>query len=265
MEDLFYAGGIPALMKEIEACLHLEALTVTGKTIEENIENSEVLNPDVIRSLANPLNPEGGIAVLKGNLAPGGAVLKQTAAAPELLTHTGPALVFENREDLLNRIDDPELDVTPDSVLVLRNAGPKGGPGMPEWGQLPIPKKMLEEGVEDMVRISDARMSGTSYGTVVLHVAPESAEGGPLAIVRDGDLIELDVSQRLLRLHVSEMEIASRLAQWDAPSPHYGRGYGRLFLDHVLQAPQGCDFDFLIGKRIENEDLPARYARMGHS
>ncbi len=264
MEDLFYAGGIPALMNEIRASLHTDAITVTGRSIGENIAAAEIHNHDVIRPSSNPLNPEGGIAVLKGNLAPEGAVLKQTAATPGLLVHSGPAVVFENREDLLSRIDSPELDVTAESVLVLRNAGPKGAPGMPEWGQLPIPKKLLEQGVEDMVRLSDARMSGTSYGTAVLHVAPESAEGGPLAIVRDGDIVELNVPERRLQLQVSDEEIAARLATWTPPEPHYRSGYGKLFLDHVLQAPLGCDFDFLGGKR-RDDDLPARYARMGHS
>ncbi len=264
MEDLFYAGGIPALMNEIRASLHTDAITVTGRSIGENIAAAEIHNHDVIRPSSNPLNPEGGIAVLKGNLAPEGAVLKQTAATPGLLVHSGPAVVFENREDLLSRIDSPELDVTAESVLVLRNAGPKGAPGMPEWGQLPIPKKLLKQGVEDMVRLSDARMSGTSYGTAVLHVAPESAEGGPLAIVRDGDIVELNVPERRLQLQVSDEEIAARLATWTPPEPHYRSGYGKLFLDHVLQAPLGCDFDFLGGKR-RDDDLPARYARMGHS
>ena len=264
MEDLFYAGGIPALMNEIRTSLHTDAITVTGRSIGENIAAAEIHNLDVIRPTSNPLNSEGGIAVLKGNLAPAGAVLKQTAATPELMVHSGPAVVFENREDLLSRIDSPELDVTAESVLVLRNAGPKGAPGMPEWGQLPIPKKLLEQGVEDMVRLSDARMSGTSYGTVVLHVAPESAEGGPLAIVHDGDIVELNVPERRLQLQVSDEEIAARLAEWKPPEPHYRSGYGKLFLDHVSQAPLGCDFDFLEGKRT-GDDLPARYARMGHS
>ncbi len=264
MEDLFYAGGIPALMNEIRTSLHTDAITVTGRSIGENIAAAEIHNLDVIRPTSNPLNPEGGIAVLKGNLAPAGAVLKQTAATPELMVHSGPAVVFENREDLLSRIDSPELEVTAESVLVLRNAGPKGAPGMPEWGQLPIPKKLLEQGVEDMVRLSDARMSGTSYGTVVLHVAPESAEGGPLAIVRDGDIVELNVPERRLQLQVSDEEIAARLAEWKPPEPHYRSGYGKLFLDHVSQAPLGCDFDFLEGKRSK-DDLPTRYARMGHS
>ena len=264
MEDFFYAGGIPALMNEIRATLHSDAITVTGRSIGENVATAEIHNREVIRPISNALSSEGGIAVLKGNLAPGGAILKQTAATPDLLVHSGPAVVFETREDLLARIDSPDLDVTAESVLVLRNAGPKGAPGMPEWGQLPIPRKLLDQGVEDMVRLSDARMSGTSYGTVALHVAPESAEGGPLAIVQDGDIIELNVPERRLHLHVSDEEIAERLARWSPPKPHYSSGYGKLFLDHVLQAPVGCDFDFLTGKRTK-DDLPARYARMGHS
>jgi dihydroxy-acid dehydratase len=264
MEDFFYAGGISALMNEIRETLHCDAITVTGRSIGENVATAEIQNHEVIRPIPDPLSSEGGIAVLKGNLAPEGALLKQTAATPDLLVHSGPAVVFETREDLLSRIDSPELDVTAESVLVLRNAGPKGAPGMPEWGQLPIPKKLLDQGVEDMVRLSDARMSGTSYGTVVLHVAPESAEGGPLAVVQNGDMIELNVPERSLHLRIPDEGIADRLARWSPPKPHYTSGYGRLFLDHVLQAHLGCDFDFLTGKR-SGGDLPARYARMGHS
>lgn len=264
MEDFFYAGGISALMNEIRATLHCDAITVTGRSIGENVASAEIHNREVIRPIPDPLSSEGGIAILKGNLAPAGALLKQTAATPGLLVHSGPAVVFETREDLLSRIDSPDLDVTAESVLVLRNAGPKGAPGMPEWGQLPIPRKLLDQGVEDMVRLSDARMSGTSYGTVVLHVAPESAEGGPLAVVQDGDIVELNVPERRLHLHISDEEIADRLAGWSPPKPHYTSGYGKLFLDHVLQAHLGCDFDFLAGKR-SGDDLPARYARMGHS
>lgn len=264
MEDLFYAGGIPALMREIQELLHCETITVTGRSIGENIASAKAFNDSVIRRRSNPLNPQGGIVVLRGNLAPAGAVLKQTAATPSLLVHSGPAVVFENREDLLSRIDRPELPVTAESVLVLRNAGPKGAPGMPEWGQLPIPRKLLAQGVQDMVRLSDARMSGTSYGTVVLHIAPESAEGGPLAIVRDGDTVELNVPERRLQLKVSDQEIAERLKKWTPPESHFKSGYGKLFLEHVTQAPEGCDFDFLKGKRA-GDDLPARYARMGHS
>jgi dihydroxy-acid dehydratase len=265
MEDMFYAGGVPALMEEIRELLHIDALTVTGKTIGENIAGTRSQNPEVIRPLSNPVSQEGGTVVLKGNLAPDGAVLKHTAASPHLLRHSGKAVVFENREDLAARIDSPDLEVNADSVLVLKNAGPLGAPGMPEWGQLPIPKRLLEKGVEDMVRISDARMSGTSYGTAILHVAPESAAGGPLAIVQDGDIIELNVPERSLSLRVSEAEIQARMADWKPPARHYQRGYGRLFQEHVLQANEGCDFDFLVGKGGENDDLAPHYARMGHS
>jgi L-arabonate dehydrase len=265
MEDLYYAGGIPALMREIAELLHLDALTVTGKTIGENIATAQIYNRDVIRSREAPLHPEGGIAVLRGNLAPDRAVLKQTAATPRLLRHRGRAVVFKNRDDLLNRIDDPDLDVDADSVLVLQNAGPCGAPGMPEWGQLPIPKKLLDQGITDMVRISDARMSGTSYGTVVLHTAPESAIGGPLAIVQDGDMIELDVEARRLHLDLPDAEIQDRLARWEPPQHHFRRGYGWMFQKHVLQANQGCDFDFLRKVEEPADDMAARYALMGHS
>ena len=265
MEDMFYAGGVPALMKEIEDLLHLDALTVTGKSIGENIGDAVIHDPRVIRPRDKALHPEGGTVILRGNLAPDGAVIKQTAASNSLMVHKGKAVVFQDRKDLLSRIDDPDLEVEASSVLVLKNAGPKGAPGMPEWGQLPIPKKLLKEGVEDMVRISDARMSGTAYGTAVLHVAPESAVGGPLALVRDGDLIELNVPERRLDLHVSQEELARRRAEWTPPAAHYQRGYGKLFLDHVLQADKGCDFDFLQGKHSDNPDLAPLYARMGHS
>jgi dihydroxy-acid dehydratase len=265
MEDFFYAGGVPAIMKEISSLLDMECLTINGLTLGENLSEVETINRDIIRSLQDPIHEEGGIVVLRGNLAPKGAVIKQTAATPGLLTHRGQAVVFKNREDLIRRIDDPDLDVTADSVLVLQNAGPKGAPGMPEWGQLPIPKKLLQQGVTDMVRISDARMSGTSYGTTVLHISPESACGGPLAIVQTGDWIELDVPGRELRLVIDDRKLANRLQTWKPPDPHYRRGYGRLFLEHVLQADQGCDFDFLTGKRDLEDDLAPGYARMGHS
>ena len=247
MEDLFYAGGIPAVMKQLLPLLHGDALTVTGRTQAENLESAEVTNPEVIRSLDDPLQPEGGLSILRGNLAPDGAVIKHAAATLALLNHRGPALVFKDVADLKARIHDPALDVTPDHVLVLQNSGPIGGPGMPEVGNLPIPQKLLKQGVRDMLRISDARMSGTSYGAIVLHVAPESALGGPLALVRDGDEIELDVEARRLHLHVSEAELAERRAQWSAPSPAFQRGYGQLYLQHVNQAPLGVDFDFLRG------------------
>jgi dihydroxyacid dehydratase/phosphogluconate dehydratase len=205
-------------------------------------------NDDVIRSLAMPISSEGGTVILKGNLCPEGAVLKQSAASPHLLVHRGRAVVFEDHADLHARIDDPELPVNETSVLVLKHVGPKGAPGMPEWGAAPIPQKLLKKGVKDMVRISDARMSGTSYGTVVLHVSPEAEAGGPLALVRDGDLIELDVPGRRLTLKISDEELARRRAGWKPRPPHYTRGYGKLFLDHVLQAHEGVDFDFLRGK-----------------
>jgi len=248
MEDLFYAGGIPAVLKQLLPLLHGDALTVTGRTLAENIAAAEVSNPDVIRSLDDPLEAEGGLSILRGNLAPDGAVIKHAAATPALCQHRGPALVFKDADDVKARIHDPALDVTPDHVLVLQNAGPIGGPGMPEIGNLPIPQKLLKQGVRDMVRISDARMSGTSYGTIVLHVAPEAAIGGPLALVRDGDEIELNVAERRLQLHVSDAELAERRAEWSPPPPAYERGYGQLYLRSVNQAPLGCDFDFLRGR-----------------
>ena len=248
MEDLFYAGGIPAVLKELLPLLHGDALTVTGRTLAENVADAAVSNRDVIRSLDGPLAPEGGLSILRGNLAPDGAVIKHAAATPALCQHRGPALVFKDADDVKARIHDPALDVTPEHVLVLQNAGPIGGPGMPEIGNLPIPQKLLKQGIRDMARISDGRMSGTSYGTIVLHVAPEAAIGGPLALVRDGDEIELNVAERRLQLHVSDAELAERRAQWSAPPPAYQRGYGQLYLRSVNQAPLGCDFDFLRGK-----------------
>jgi len=245
MEDMYYAGGLPAVMRELQGQLKLNALTVSGKTAGENIASAECFNRDVIRPFKQPLKPEGGTVILKGNLAPHGAVIKQTAASPALLKHRGRAVVFENYKDLLARVDDPSLDVDESCVLVLKRGGPKGAPGMPEWGDMPIPKKLLEAGVRDMVRLSDARMSGTAYGTVVLHVSPEAAVGGPLAIVKDGDLIELDVPGRRLELLAPDGEIKNRLAGWQPSAPHYQRGYGKMFLDHIMQAHEGCDFDFL--------------------
>jgi len=227
--------------------LHGDALTVTGRTMAENVANAEVYNRDIIRPLAEPLKPEGGLTVLRGNLAPDGAVIKHAAATPALLQHRGRAIVFKSIQDLKERVNDPNLDVRPEDVLVLQNAGPVGGPGMPEVGNLPIPEKLLKQGIRDMVRISDGRMSGTAYGTIVLHVAPESAIGGPLALVQDGDEIELDLAGRRLTLHVSDEELARRRTAWQAPNRAFGRGYGRLYLEHVLQAPQGVDFDFLQG------------------
>jgi L-arabonate dehydrase len=248
MEDFFYAGGLPVVLKELLPLLHRDALTVTGKSIADNVSAATNHNDDVIRSLAMPISSEGGTVILKGNLCPEGAVLKQSAASPHLLVHRGQAVVFEDHADLHARIDDPELPVDETSVLVLKRVGPKGAPGMPEWGAAPIPQKLLRKGVKDMVRISDARMSGTSYGTVVLHVSPEAEAGGPLALVCDGDLIELDVPGRRLTLNISDEELARRRAGWKPRPPHYTRGYGKLFLDHVLQAHEGVDFDFLRGK-----------------
>jgi len=248
MEDFFYAGGVPAVMAQIEDLLHLDAITVSGRTVRENIAGAEILDPEVIRTSEDPLDVGGALVVLRGSLCPDGAVMKITAADPRLLAHEGRAVVFEDIHDLAARVDDPELVCDASSVMVLRNAGPIGAPGMPEWGHLPIPSKLLREGVSDLLRISDARMSGTSYGAVVLHVAPESAVGGPLALVRDGDLIRLDVSERRLDLVVDEAELAARRASWEPPSRKDVRGFRRLHLDHVLQANEGCDFDFLRGK-----------------
>lgn len=245
MEDFYYAGGLRALLARLPDLLDLECRTVNGRTLGENIDGQQVYDPDVIRPRNDPLHATGGTAVLRGNLAPHGAIIKPTAAEAHLLAHTGPAVVFEDIDDLYARIDDPDLEVSADSVLVLKNAGPHGAPGMPEWGQLPIPKKLLEQGVRDMVRISDCRMSGTSYGACVLHVAPEAAVGGPLALVRDGDAITLDVERRVIAMAVSDEELARRRGEWRRPEPHYQRGYGSLFLRHVTQANEGCDFDFL--------------------
>jgi len=245
MEDFYYAGGLRALLAQICELLHPDCSTVNGKTLGENISGAKVCNADVIRSLDNAVAPQGGTAILYGNLAPNGAVIKSTAAEKRLLQHTGRAVVFKDYNDMAARIDDESLDVDENSVLVLQNAGPLGGPGMPEWGMLPIPKKLLKRGVRDLVRISDARMSGTSYGACVLHVAPESFIGGPLAFVRDGDLIELDTPNRKLNLQISEEELAKRRAGWVKPERRYERGFGALFSEHVTQADRGCDFDFL--------------------
>jgi dihydroxy-acid dehydratase len=247
MEDFHYAGGLRGLMARLRDLLKTDALTVNGRTLAENVEDAPVFNDLVIAPREKPLGPEGGLAVLRGNLAPNGAVIKHTAMERRFLKHAGNALVFRDYNDLAARIDDPALPATPDSVLVLQNAGPLGGPGMPEWGMLPLPKKLLEQGVRDMVRVSDARMSGTSYGACVLHVAPESFVGGPLALVRDGDVIELDVPARRIALRVGDAELAIRRASWrprEFPQP---RGYGALYARHVTQADQGCDFDFLAG------------------
>ncbi len=247
MEDFYYAGGLLGLLNRLRDCLHTGCLTVNGETLGHNLEAAVVCNDEVIATRQQPVGPEGGVAVLRGNLAPNGAVIKHTAAEPRLLRHAGPAVVFRNYNDLEARIDDPALPVTADSVLVLQDAGPLGAPGMPEWGMLPIPKKLLAQGVRDMVRISDARMSGTSYGTCVLHVAPESFIGGPLAFVRDGDIIELDVPERRLTLRVSDEEMARRRSEWTPRQVQYPRGFGRMYADHVTQADRGCDFDFLEG------------------
>ena len=245
MEDFYYAGGLKALLKEIGDLLNLDCLTVSGRTLGENIRTAKISNSEVIRSINNPVSAKGGTAILFGNLAPNGAVIKPTAAEPRLLQHTGPAVVFKDYNDLAARINDEDLIVDDNSVLVLQNAGPLGGPGMPEWGMLPIPEKLLRQGVRDLVRISDSRMSGTAYGACVLHVSPESYVGGPLALVREGDLIELDVPNRRLHLQVSDEELAQRRSEWQPPEPRYARGFGALYAAHVTQAEQGCDFDFL--------------------
>jgi dihydroxy-acid dehydratase len=243
MQDFFEAGGLRALMSRLSLA---DAPTVAGPLLA-GLDGAEVFDDDVIRPLDNPVSETGGLAVLRGSLAPDGCVIKHSAASRELLRHRGPAVVFEDYADLKARIDDPALDVSVDSVLVLRNAGPLGGPGMPEWGMLPIPKKLLEQGVRDMVRISDARMSGTAYGTCVLHVAPESFVGGPLALVQSGDVVSLDVPGRRLDLEVAEDELARRRSVWVPREFPAGRGYERLFAEHVTQADAGCDFDFLHG------------------
>ncbi|MGP0072309.1 MAG: IlvD/Edd family dehydratase [Bryobacteraceae bacterium] len=245
MEDLFHAGGVPAVMNRIQDLLNVECETVNGHTIGENIRGAKPLSDTVIRSRERAVYLEGGIAILHGNLAPNGAVIKQAAASPDLLQHRGRAYVFETRAEMLAQIDRDDLPVNRDTVLVMRNCGPKGAPGFPEWGHIPMPRRLLNEGVVDMVRISDARMSGTSYGTVVLHVAPESAVGGPLALVQTGDEILLDVPNRKLELLVASDELEARGRRFTPPPRHYDRGYGRLFLDHVTQADRGCDFDFL--------------------
>jgi dihydroxy-acid dehydratase len=247
MEDFYYAGGLSALLEGMRDLLELDVLTCTGKTLGEDIAGAKIHNPDVIHTPDNPMQAEGGLIVLRGNLAPDGAVIKTTAADPEMLQHAGRAMVFDDYNDMAAKLEDPDLDVDANSILILRNSGPQGGPGMPEWGMLPIPKKLLKQGVRDMVRISDARMSGTSYGTCVLHVSPESWVGGPLALVKTGDIVELDVAGRKLSLKVSDEELAERRKQWK-PQPHkFERGFGKLFSEHIRQANEGCDFDFLEG------------------
>jgi len=245
MEDLHRAGGLPTLLRELKPLLHLDALTITGRTLGEEIDATQAFAQDVVRPFSNPLFPQGGIAVLRGNLAPGGAIIKQSAASASLMKHEGRAVVFEDAEDLARRVDDEALDVRADDILVLKNIGPKGAPGMPEAGYLPIPKKLARAGVKDMVRISDGRMSGTAAGTIVLHVTPESAVGGPLAWVQTGDRIRLDVEKRELALLVSEAEMASRSDAHPVTQPRAERGYLKLFLESVTQADQGVDFDFL--------------------
>jgi len=245
MEEFFYAGGLPAVMREILPLLHGEAITVTGKTIAENVANAPCHNRDVILTRESPLGAEGGTLVLYGNLAPNGAVIKHTAASAHLLEHRGTALVFEDHHAMIHELERDDLPVDENTVIVLKNGGPKGGPGFPEWGHIPMPKRLLQRGVMDMVRISDARMSGTSFGTVVLHISPESAIGGPLAAVRTGDVVVLSASKRRIDVDLSPEEIERRLAEFVPPPPSYDRGYGKMFLEHVTQAHEGCDFDFL--------------------
>jgi dihydroxy-acid dehydratase len=247
MEDFHYAGGLPALMNRLHDRLSLDEMTVSGRTLRENLQGRESLDDEVIRPLGRPVSDNGALAVLRGNLAPSGAVMKASAASPKFFRHRGRALVFDGPGEMMARIHDPELDVDEDTVLVLRGGGPVGAPGMPEWGNLPIPKKLLAAGVRDMLRLSDARMSGTHYGSCVLHISPESAVGGPLALVHNGDFIELDLPARTLTLCVDAAELARRGAAWQpAPSP-YERGFTRLYREHVTQAHEGCDFDFLQG------------------
>ena len=252
MEDFFYAGGLPTVMKNLLPLLHGDALTVNGNTLAENLADVTPADPNIVRPLEDPIHPQGGTVVLKGNLAPDGAVFKQTAASPHLWKHRGPAVVFEDRKEMLAKVDDPEWECEENAVLVMKNGGPHGGPGFPEWGHIPIPKTLLARGVKDMLRISDARMSGTSFGADVLHVSPESAVGGPLSIVQSGDEIEIDVEARRVDLLVDQAEIDRRLARWQKPKPHYTRGYGKLFLDHVTQSHEGCDFDFLHAESADD-------------
>jgi dihydroxy-acid dehydratase len=247
MEDFYYAGGLRALLRALSPHLELDCNTVTGKTLRENISGAEIYSSDVIRDTSNPVFHSGGLVILRGNLAPNGAVIKAPAADPKLLKHTGRAIVFDSHKEMNQRIDDPGLDVDQNSVLVLRNAGPKGAPGMPEWGNLPIPQKLLKAGVRDMVRISDARMSGTHYGTCVLHISPESFVGGPLALLKEGDMVELDVPRKQLNMRITAEEMARRRQAWRPANSLYPRGYGKLFMQHIKQADEGCDFDFLEG------------------
>jgi dihydroxy-acid dehydratase len=246
MEDFYYAGGIRGLMAELRERLELTCLTVTGKPLADGLDGAKVHRRDVIHSLNDPISTAGATAVLTGNLAPRGCVMKPSAADPRLLKHRGPALAFEDYNHMAREIDRDDLAVTPDHVIVLKNAGPKGGPGMPEWGMLPIPRKLVKAGVRDMLRLSDGRMSGTSYGACILHVAPESYVGGPLAFVETGDEIEVDADARRIHLHVTDEELARRRSAWRPPPPHYQRGYGAMYAAHIGQADEGCDFDFLL-------------------
>jgi len=248
MEDFHYAGGLPALMMRLAPCLRLDAPTVSGRSVGQNIAQAEIFDDDVIRPWDQPVYAEGALAVLRGNLAPDGCVIKPSAMSERFLRHSGPAVVFDDYPSLKRMLDDPDADITADHVIVLRNAGPKGGPGMPEWGMIPLPLKLVRQGVRDMLRISDARMSGTSYGACVLHVAPEAHVGGPLALARTGDIITVDIPARRIHLAVGDAELAQRRAQWRPPAARYERGYGRMFLDHILQADQGCDMDFLLSQ-----------------
>jgi dihydroxy-acid dehydratase len=248
MEDFYYAGGLPAVIRELGDLIRRDALTVNGKTIGENTAEAPCYNHDVIRPFNDPLTKRGGLAILRGNLCPDGAVIKPSAATPALMKHRGRAVVFETIEDLHERIDDPNLEIDESSVMVLKNCGPRGYPGMAEVGNMPMPQKLLKRGVTDLVRISDARMSGTAYGTVVLHVAPEAAAGGTLALVKNGDVIELDVEARKLHLNVSDDELARRRELWRPPQSPYERGYYKLYIDHVMQADKGADLDFLVGR-----------------
>jgi len=258
MEDFFYAGGMPALLKRVAQHLDLSVTTVNGHTLGENIAPAQVFHDDVIRPIDNPIYAEGALAVLRGNIAPDGVVIKPSACAPHLLQHTGRALVFDDYPAMKKAVEDPELDVTAEDILVLRYAGPLGGPGMPEWGMLPIPTKLVKQGVRDMLRLSDARMSGTSYGACMLHCAPEAFVGGPLALVKTGDLITVDVPARTIHLQVSEADLAARKAAWTPPARRFERGYGWMFSQHILQADQGCDFDFLettFGAPVPEPDI----------
>jgi len=258
MEDFYYAGGLRALMAEMKDKLNLDAMTVSGFKLGDTLEGAEVYNDDVIRPLSNPIYHEGSLAVLRGNLAPDGCVIKPSACEERLRVHEGPALVFDSYPEMKKAVEDENLDVTADHIMVLRNAGPKGGPGMPEWGMLPIPKKLIKQGVRDMLRISDSRMSGTSYGACILHVAPEAHIGGPLALVRTGDIIRVDVPNRSIDMLVDEETLARRRAEWVAPADKFERGYGWMFSRHITQANDGCDFDFLkteFGKPAGEPDI----------